>query len=269
MWVSAFCHEVEMKVDYTTVTEIPGVKASKEQLARFYQRYRFALQLCQRKQVLEVACGAGQGLGYMAKVAGRVVGGDIDANNLKFAQRHYAGRANIELRLLDAHGLPFEDRTFDVVILYEAIYYLAQPEKFVDEARRVLRKGGTLIVCTVNKEWPDFNPSPYSTRYLSGQELHQLLGERFPDVQLYGAFRVTAGSLKDRITSSVKRIAIALHIVPKTMKSKELFKRIFFGKLISLPAEVEDGMAEYCEPVPIAIDSPSFEYKVLFAVARD
>ena len=78
-----------MVTDYTTVTETPGVKASKEQLERLFQRYNFALQFCQDKDVLAVACGAGQGLGYLARVAKRVVGGDIDENNLKFTQELY------------------------------------------------------------------------------------------------------------------------------------------------------------------------------------
>ncbi|MFC2040952.1 class I SAM-dependent methyltransferase [Chloroflexota bacterium] len=257
-----------MRSDYTTITETPGIKASKEQLARFYQRYHFARQLCVGKDVLEVACGAGQGLGYIAKVAKKVVGGDIDKNNLKFAQQQYAERGNIKLQLLDAHKLPFEDKSFDVVILYEAIYYLVQPENFVDEARRILRKGGLLIICTVNKDWSDFNPSPYSTRYFAVPELHQMLNGKFLDVQFYGAFPATTDSLMDKFTSLIKRLAIALKIMPKTMKGKEVFKRIFFGRLSPLPVEIDSGMAEYYEPAPIPCNAPNFEYKVLFAVAH-
>ena len=52
------------------------------------------------------------------------------------------------------------------------------------------------------------------------------------------------------------------------MKSKEIFKRIFFGKLVPLPAEIEEGMAKYVLPVPIPCDSPNFQDKVLYAIAR-
>ena len=199
-----------MGIDYTIVTETPGLKALKEQLERLYQRYHFALQFCRDKEVLEVACGAGQGLGYMATVAKRVVGGDIDENNLKFARERYKGRDNIELRLLDAHKLPFDDKSFDVVILYEAIYYLAHPEMFLNECHRVMRKNGMLVICMVNKEWSDFNPSPYSTKYFSAQEIYRLLNEMFLDVQLYGAFQATADSVKDKITSMIKRTAFRI-----------------------------------------------------------
>ena len=255
-----------MRVDYTEVTEVAGSKVSSEQLARMCQRYYFASQFCEGKDVLEVACGSGQGLGYLAKRARKVIGGDCTENLVKIARKYYQDR--IEIKQLDAHKLPFGDNCFDVVILYEAIYYLAQPEKFVGEACRVLRKDGVLLICTVNKDWSDFNPSPFSTKYFSVPELFQLLSLKFSKVELYGAFPVSSGTVRDKIVSVIKRLAIAFHLMPKTMKGKEALKRLFLGKLLTLPSEVEDGMAEYCPPVPISCDSPNFQYKVLFAVAR-
>jgi len=52
------------------------------------------------------------------------------------------------------------------------------------------------------------------------------------------------------------------------MKGKEFLKRIFFGKLIPLPPEIKDGMAEYTPPVPLPHDKPNFEYKVIYVVAH-
>jgi len=253
--------------NYTTVTELPGQEASSEQLARLYHRYKFASQFCEGKDVFEVACGAGIALGYLARKARRVVGGDIDENNLKFAQEHYKGRHNIQLFLIDAHKLPFTDNSFDVMILFEAIYYLLHPERFIREAQRVLRKGGNLLICTVNKDWSGFNPSPYSYEYFSIYELFGLLKqENFNNIAVYGGCPVTVETLKDRTISLIRRVAVALNIIPKTMKGKELLKRIFFGKLLPLPPEISGGMAEYIPPVIIPYDSPNFGYKVLYVV---
>jgi ubiquinone/menaquinone biosynthesis C-methylase UbiE len=256
-----------MTPEYIHVTEIPGNKASAEQIERLYHRYHFASAFCQGKEVLEVACGAGMGLGYLARAAHKVVGGDIDEKLVELAQGHYAGRSNIELKTLDAQRLPFPDGSFDLLLLYEAIYYLPEPEKFVEEAFRVLRADGMLIVCTVNKEWPDFNPSPFSTKYLSALELDFLFRARFPNVDLYGAFPVETASLKSRLLSFVKRGAIRLHLMPKTMKGKELFKRIFFGDLKSIPPEIKEGLATYNLPVKIIVDSPSRLFKIIYAIA--
>ena len=81
--------------EYVTVTELPGINAHKEQLERLVQRYCFASEYCKDKDVLEVACGGGIGLGYLARRARKVVGGDIDEKVLEFARRNYGNRRNI------------------------------------------------------------------------------------------------------------------------------------------------------------------------------
>ncbi len=260
--------ESDERLSYTTITETPGVGASREQLSMLYTRYRFAASFCKGKEVLEVACGAGQGLGYLARVAERVVGGDIDETNLRCAGERYRERPNVAIRKMDAHRLPFEGNSFDVILLYEAIYYLEHPDRFLEECRRVLRDQGMLLICTINKDWPDFNPSPFSTKYFSSRELIELLERHQFDVELYAAFPVAMKSTKEQIVSMLKQTAVALHLIPKTMKGKEMLKRIFFGKLSPLPPEVEEGMAEYAPPMPIFSDSSEGDYKVLYAVAR-
>ena len=251
---------------YTGVTELPGQRASSEQLARLYHRYKFASQFCKGRDVLEVACGGGIGLGFLAKKAKKVVGGDIDREILEIAKDTYRGSNNIEIYQLDAENIPFENNSFDVILLYEAIYYLTHPERLINEARRVLRKGGRLIICTVNKDWSDFNPSPYSVKYFSVPELSSLIKCKFERVDFYGAFSTEGNGLRDSFVSFIKRTAVNLHLMPKTMKGKELFKRLFFGKLYPLPAEIKEDIAEYSKPVPIASDSPNSSYKVIFAV---
>jgi SAM-dependent methyltransferase len=257
-----------MAADYISVTEVPGNKASHEQIERLYQRYHFGATFCQDKDVLEAACGAGIGLGYLARRARRVIGGDIDADVLRFAEVRYRGRPTIDVRTLDAQALPFADRSFDVILLYEAIYYLPQPEKFFKEAARVLRPAGQIIICTVNKDWSDFNPSPFSVRYFSASEIYQQLRFYASEIQAYGAFPVRAETTRDRIVSGIKRTAVRFHLMPKTMKGKEIFKRIFFGRLVLIPAEMEPGTAAYTAPEPISTDSPHPNYKIIYVVAR-
>jgi ubiquinone/menaquinone biosynthesis C-methylase UbiE len=253
-------------VDYSTVTEATGNRITREALSMLYTRYSFAANFCKGRDVLEIACGSGQGLGYLARKANRIIGGDYTDGLIKRAQQYYQGRVPI-LRL-DAHALPFHARSFDVVILYEAIYYLEDPNEFLTECRRVLREKGIVLICTVNKEWSDFNPSPFSTRYFSASELAALMKNHQFDVELLGAFPISTKSAKDRVVSFFKRSAVALHLMPKTMKGKEFLKRVFFGKLVPLPSEVKDGMAEYAPPVPISLETLNPQYKVLYAIAR-
>ena len=256
--------------DYTTVTEAPGAKASAEQLERLYTRYAFAARYCEGKEVLEVACGSGQGLGLLAKVSKRVVGGDIDEHNLVHARRQYAGRRGIELKVLDAQDLPFEDNAFDVIICFEAIYYLAQPVLFFKEAKRVLKSGGLLVLCSVNIEWEDFNPSPYSYKYYPVSGIARLLREAgFEDKsEFFASSPVPGDDAPDAVISAIKRAAVRLKVMPKTMKGKEFLKRVFFGRLSAMPAEIGDEAFKAPAPVRVMPVSPQNGYKIIYAIAR-
>lgn len=256
-----------MANSYTTVTELPGNKASKEQIGRLYHRYRFASSFCENKDVIEVACGAGMGLSYLARKANKVVGSDIDEDILKFPNETYKNREDITVMQADAQSLPLDDNSFDVVLLYEAIYYIPEAEKFISESKRVLRENGVLIICTVNKDWSGFNPSPFTYKYYSGPELCDLMSEGFSKTELYGAYPASTGSESGKIVSLIKKVAVTFHLIPKTMRAKEFLKRIFFGKLLPIPRELEEGMAEYEEPELFSLNNIEVEYKILYSVA--
>jgi ubiquinone/menaquinone biosynthesis C-methylase UbiE len=256
------------QVEYTTVTELPGHNIHKEQLQRLFSRYHFAAEFSSDKDVLELGCGGGMGLGYLAKTARRVVGTDVDGQILRFPLEHYKDRANIEVRRMDAQKLDFADGSFDVVILFEAIYYLQDAGAFVAEAYRVLRPGGVLIVCTVNREWEEFNPSPHSVKYFSASELNSLLAGTFNQVDIYAAFPTESHSFKDKVIAAVKRTAVSLHLMPKTMKSKEFLKKMFFGKLTPMPAELtEKDCSHYQSPHSIDKTKSRSQDKIIYAVA--
>jgi ubiquinone/menaquinone biosynthesis C-methylase UbiE len=257
-----------MTPDYSHITEVPGLKASLDQLEKARHRYCFAKKFSKGKEVLEVACGSGMGLGYLAQEAKAVTGGDIDETNLSFAHRHYKGRQGISILKLDAHQLPFPDKSFDTVILFEAIYYLQHPEKFAEESRRLLRKDGTLIIGSVNREWSDFHLSPFAVKYFSAKELYEMLKSRFEAVTIYGAFPVEKG-LKARIISFIKQAAMKFNLIPGGLKARAYLKRIFIGRLVKLPAELSGESMDFSEPVKLSPGSQVKDFKILYAVAQN
>jgi len=254
-----------MHDDYSTVTETPGDEITCEAASMLVTRYAHAASYCRGKDVLEVGCGSGHGLGYIGGRARRVVGGDCTHRLLKIAGEQY-GQA-FPLVRLDAQRLPFASSCFDVVVLHEAIYYLDSPNRFVSEARRVLRPGGCLVISTVNRDWRDFNPSPFSHSYPGAAELRAMLQPHFSSVEIYGSFSVSDCSRAGVARSLVKRFAVRWGLMPKTMSGKRFLKRVFFGGLVPVPAEITDRLAPSVQPVQISGDRPCEGFKMLCAVA--
>jgi SAM-dependent methyltransferase len=228
-------------------------------------RYEVARRLADGRRVLEVGCGSGQGLGYVARSAGRVVGGDITAGLLAQARCHYG--AGVPLAQFDAHSLPFASTSFDVIQLHEAIYYMIEPRRVFEECRRVLAPGGVLVLSSINPVWPDFNPSPHATGYLRAEDLKALLERDFRSVEILMGFAVPQRTAIRSVLSIAKRAAVRLKLIPRTMRGKTLLKRIFLGPLVQAPAELVPDLAAVDEPVSIPLDhSPRF--RVIYAIAQ-
>lgn len=260
--------DAAIPADYTGVTELPGNLAHQEQLAMLATRYHWAAQYARDREVLEAACGAGQGLGYLRRTARRVVGGDIDPKNLAYAKAYYRGRTGIEIYPFDAQQIPFNDESFDLILLFEAIYYLPQPERFFAEAHRVLRSNGLVLVSSVNCQWPGFNPSPYSVRYYTAEELCRFAQDAGFTPAMWVGFPDRADSLRRRIIRAVRRAAVRLHLIPKTMRGKAWLKRLFYGPLSPVPPELPDDLAQPEPLLSLTPTTPISLYKMLYLLGR-
>jgi SAM-dependent methyltransferase len=154
------------------------------------------------------------------------------------------------------------------VLLLEAIYYLPDAEKFIAEARRVLRPGGALYICSANREWTLFNPSPFSRRYYSAGELREMLHAAGFAAELLAGFPDSGRGLKSRVLRSVRKAAVSMHLIPQTMNGKERIKRLLHGKLVPLPAELTESIGEVHPLVPVPAGQTVSGHKVIYAVGR-
>lgn len=258
-----------MGTNYHEITEQREDLATQEQIERIYHRYHFVSQYSKGRSVLEVGCGSGLGLGYLAKNALEIVGGDIDERNVSTAAHYYEDNDSVRVIELDAHNLPFPKNSFDLVILLESIYYLEDPATFIKEAHRVLREQGNLIIGTVNKNWKDFHPSKHSFKYYSIPELHDLLREHFSSIAFFGAFEVDDHGIKSTVISFIRRFASRLNLIPGSLKARERLKRIFIGKLSPLTADIFEGGVKESEAFALATDQENSKFKIIYALAGD
>ena len=159
-------------------------------VALHLKRYEFARPLCSARDVLDAACGVGYGTAYLADGARRVVGVDVDAEAIAYARERYA-RPNVEFVQEDLAELGMPEDSFDVVVSFETIEHLAQPEAFLAHAARVLREDGVFVVSTPRVEKTTTSPeNPFHTLELSRDDFEAMLGRHFGAVELYGQHRI-------------------------------------------------------------------------------
>jgi len=251
---------------FIDIVEVAGDIASQEQIERLCNRYYWAGKYCRNKDVVETACGTGQGLAYLSGVSKSLHAGDYSEKILKIARNHYKDRINFQR--FDAQNMPFPDNSLDVVVLFEAIYYLPSPEKFVGECHRILRKGGVVLISTANKDLYDFNPSPYSRRYFGTVELNELFTGHGFSIECFGDVSMKMISFRQKIFRPIKAASVKLNIIPKSMDGKKLLKRLIFGKMTKMPLEITEDIITYREPSRISILEPNREHKVIYCVAN-
>lgn len=252
-------------VDFVALTETAGDEVSPEQVERLARRYYWAAPYCEGRDVLEVACGTGQGCGLLAGAARFFTAGDYSAAMLRTARSHYGAR--VPFQRIDAQRLPYRDASFDVVVIFEALYYLPSADAFWAECRRVLRSSGRLLIATANKDLFDFNPSPHSHRYFGVIELDRELTARGFSCAFFGDAPLDAISFRQRALRPIKAAAAKFDLIPKSMNGKRFLKRLVFGGLVTMPAEITSDTARAVAPTPLSRQLPDREHKVVLCAA--
>lgn len=255
----------EPPVDYLSLTEVAGEEVSQEQVDRMVRRYAWAGAYCPGKDVIEVACGSGQGLGHLGRLARTLQAGDVSPELVATVKRIYG--KEFPVQVLDAHHLPFPDRSADVILLFEAIYYLHSPGGFVAECARVLRPGGRVLIATANKDLYDFNPSPHSHSYFGAAEFPGLFARHGFTVRLFGDTPIEAVSVRQRVLRPLKKLAVSLNLMPRTMTAKRLLKRLVFGQMVAMPERLEIPQGERFTGPEIPANEPDRRHKVILCEA--
>lgn len=142
------------------------------------------------KSVLDIGCGAcGKTLYYAKSGASHVTGMDVVAS-YEAEAKALAEELSLSDRFTfvsgDAAKMPFEDESFDVLIMNDAMEHVARPEKVLSEAWRVLKKGGRLYV----------NFPPYNHPF--GAHLSDVIG--IPWVHLFFSEKTLIDGYKELVS---------------------------------------------------------------------
>ena len=126
---------------------------------------------------------------YLGASARSVLGVDVSGEAIEYARARYGG-GNVEFAVGDLQQLERGDAEFDAVVAFEVIEHLPHPDRFVAEARRVLKADGVLVVSTPRVEQGDERPeNPFHEHEFARDEFERLLRRSFGSVDVYGQRR--------------------------------------------------------------------------------
>jgi 2-polyprenyl-3-methyl-5-hydroxy-6-metoxy-1,4-benzoquinol methylase len=99
------------------------------------------------KKLLDVGCNQGF-INEKITKNNTIIGIDIDGKNLSIAKDR--GYITKKINLNSIKQLPFRKNTFDVILLWDILEHLIEPNNLIDECERILKKEGILIVSIPN-----------------------------------------------------------------------------------------------------------------------
>ncbi len=213
------------------------------------------------KNVLELATGRGANSLWLAKKHPDINfhGIDISEGQISFVQKAAKKHPNFNTESGDFHNLEqFNDNTFDVVFIVEALCHSNSTERALKEVKRVLKSGGQFIVFD---------------GYLGGRELsddeklaakiteHGMAVDEFLKYEYFKNLALNNGF------NVVEEENVSEFVVPTMKRFEKLAERFFkhptLGKFVSwlLPKEFTynavSGML-----MPVLFDGKVFEYWV-------
>lgn len=152
-----------------------------------FVRYLLATRYAVDKAVLDLGCGTGYGMMLLSYVAKSVIGVDywLDKsyieNNLS---KNISFNCPCEFKLMDLNQ-DFITGKYDLVVAFEILEHLKNPEDIVKKVANILNQGGKFIFSIPNELKSD-SISIYHNYIFSLGQIKELVGKYFNEVEWFG-----------------------------------------------------------------------------------
>lgn len=114
------------------------------------QRYEFAMQFCRDRSVIDIACGCGYGAYCLARNCAKdVVGLDRSEEAITYARNNYR-LPNLSFHQLDWSSSEPAMGPVDLVVSFETVEHLDNPQRFIHWIANSLKTNGKLLVSAPN-----------------------------------------------------------------------------------------------------------------------
>ncbi len=159
--------------------------------------------------ILDVGCGIGTYVKRFRDFSPHVYGIDVSAKRL-------AESTMPNLVAAAGEALPFRDEAFDVLVFNEVIEHVADDRQTIEDALRVLRPGGHIVIYAPNRLYPFETHGVYVRgRYKFGNiPLVNYLPNRYRNKLVPHARAYLAKDIRRRIDGLSVRVVVHTYVYP-------------------------------------------------------
>jgi ubiquinone/menaquinone biosynthesis C-methylase UbiE/DNA-binding transcriptional ArsR family regulator len=159
--------------------------------------------------LIDLGTGTGRMLELFAPRFRRGLGLDLNPAMLAYARSKLegAGVAHAQVRQGNLYDLPLPDRSADAVVMHQVLHFMADPQRAVREAVRVLAPSGRVLIV-------DF--APHDLEFLRDEYAHERLGFAEPLIAQWcadcGAEVVETRELAPKAASQKGKLTVSLWV---------------------------------------------------------
>ncbi|UZJ40107.1 MULTISPECIES: class I SAM-dependent methyltransferase [Prosthecochloris] len=140
---------------------------------------------------LELGCGDGVFTEIIASNSEKVVATDWSAEMVEVTRQKFKDNEFIQVKQEDCLNLSFDKNSFDTVFMANLLHVIPNPEKALDECKRILKKDGRMIIVSFTIQGMKsfqklgmlyryirtYGKPPKESRVLTTSNLEELLGK--------------------------------------------------------------------------------------------
>jgi ubiquinone/menaquinone biosynthesis C-methylase UbiE len=176
------------------------VRQTDPTMERIVSDYLERLPLAADSITIEVGAGAGAVTRRIAASAhpAKVVGYEPSQGFVNEAIERSKKHANLSFTVADGAKLPIENSSVDAVIMHTVLTHVTHPESLLAEAFRVLKAGGSLVICDADFSKATFSSIPNDPLNICAQEF---VREFVTDAFIVGKLRTLISAAGMEISS--------------------------------------------------------------------
>jgi len=101
---------------------------------------------------LELGCGSGTYSEILAREARHLTATDYSDEMVAFSKHRFESMENVTVEKANCFSLSYPEFSFDTVVMANLLHVVPEPEKAVQECKKVLKRNGRLIIVSFTTE---------------------------------------------------------------------------------------------------------------------